>query len=201
MYWQSTEKTGSGFYLTHGLQCADHCPKAKTPSVVLNEEFILLLMNLTGMLLMKDHNFFSSLLISKENYASITKLQPSQKSWHLVTHLYWIRVLFAFLNGTKLNFNEMFLFSQEHAIGLELYKKFFFVYWILLKEVINFVPLDVSKNKMDLHASRIITSLFCMEVEGGPNIFPNPEIMWWQDQFSIITAKACYGQITFLKIY
>lgn len=58
MYWQSTGKTGSGFYLIHGLQCADHRPKAKTPSVVLNEEFILLLMNLTGMLLMKDHIFF-----------------------------------------------------------------------------------------------------------------------------------------------
>ena len=62
----------------------------------------------------------------------------------------------------------MFLFSQEHAIGLELYKKFFFVYWILLKEVINFVPLDDSKNKMDLHASGIINNLFCMEVEDGP---------------------------------
>ena len=51
-------KTAGGFYLTHGLQCTDHCPKAKTPSVVLNEEFILLLTNLTGMLLMKDHIFF-----------------------------------------------------------------------------------------------------------------------------------------------
>ena len=70
----------SGFYLIHGLQCADQYPKAKTPSVVLNDKFILLLMNLTWMLLMKDHIFFSSLLISKQNYASFTNLQPSQKS-------------------------------------------------------------------------------------------------------------------------
>lgn len=55
MCWQSTEKQWILF--DPGLQCADHYPKAKTPSVVLNDEFILLLMNLTGMLLMKDHIF------------------------------------------------------------------------------------------------------------------------------------------------
>lgn len=79
MCCKSTEKTGSGFYLTHGLQCYCLALCKNTFCGVLNEEFILLLMNLTGMLLMKDHNFFSSLLISKENYASFTKLQPSQK--------------------------------------------------------------------------------------------------------------------------
>lgn len=138
--------------------------------------------------------------MSKQNYANFTNLQPSQKSWHLVTHLYWIRVLFAFLNGIKWNFSEISLFSEEHAIGLKLYKKLFFVSWMWLKEVINSLPLDVSKNKMDLHVSGMITSLPCSEVEDGPNDFPNPVIMRWQNKFTVIYSKSMPPASYFLKV-
>lgn len=114
--------------------------------------------------------------------------------------MYWIRVLFAFLNGIKWNFNEISLFSEEHAIGLKLYKKLFFVSWMLLKEVINSLPLDVSKNKMDLHVSGMITSLPCSEVEDGPNDFPNPVIMRWQNKFTVIYSKSMPLASYFLKV-